>query len=155
MAKPFLELIKMRTYANIKATELPSLQKTIYDVLKNLTVSELDFILANDYATASFTVRTMDRAAHYAICSILKDLTENPRLLVTNDDIRCAWQRFRELTFLKDGLKQGIITEKPAPDGSIAYWCDISPDEPQFKSTEVETVITVLSQKQTTQIWRV
>ncbi len=155
MARQFGELLKERSFLNLKSRELPTLQRRVYDALRGLTPSELDFILANDYAKLSINHQRIDRDTHYIICGVLRELTETARLLLTNDDILCAWQRLKELLFLKEAVKQGIIVEKPAADGSVTYWCDQLPSKPVFRQSTDITLITVVGHRPTIRVWRV
>jgi hypothetical protein len=153
MPRRFEELLKARSYEDIKSKELPTLQRCIYDGLKGLTPSRLDFILHEDYPSLEVNQQRMDRDTHYIICGILKELTEDKRLLVTNDDLLCAWQRIKELIFFKQAVKQGIIVERPAQDGSVEYWCETLPGQPTMQQNI--NLIDVAKALPTCQVWRI
>jgi len=141
MRRQFGELVKERTYEQIVANELPTLQRRIYDALVEVTPSQLDFIMANDFPKLRFNNKGIDTDTHYIICSILKELLDCEKLLLTNDDLYGAFQRFKELIFLKEGIKQGIIREETdRKSGITTYWTDSIPDLPKVASPGIVRV---------------
>jgi hypothetical protein len=155
MRRQFGEMVKERSYEQIVAADLPTLQRRVYNVLVDITPSQFDFIMANDFPKLNFNNRRIDQDTHYIICSALKDLLDCPRLLLTNDDLFCAFQRFKELLFLKEGIKQGIIREEVNDKSGITtYWTDLLPDVP--RNTASKSTVRVRNRTEATcKVWRI
>jgi len=154
MRRQFGELVKEYTYEQV-LTDLPTLQRRIYNAMVNITPSQFDFIMANDFPELKFNRNSIDTDTHYIICFMLKDLLECPKLLLTNDDLYCAFQRFKELIFLKEGIKQGIIREEiDAKSGVTTYWTDSIPDAPK-NTASVRTVRVRNRTAASCRVWRI
>lgn len=149
--RQFGELVKARSYMDIKSKELPTLQRRVYDALVELSPAKLDFMLS-DHPKLSISSRQIDHNTHYLICQVMMELLDNQKLLLTTDDIVCCWQRFKELIFLHQAVKQGIIQERSEPDGTVTYWCEL-PKKPQLQDNK-DMIITVDQRRYNLRVWR-
>jgi hypothetical protein len=90
----------------------PQLQKRIYDVLLQLTPRQLAFEMAQVQGNRTFSSEIVDQPTFEIMSRVMKGLLDEQKLLFTRDDLLVCFQRFHELIFAYEAVRQGILTEK-------------------------------------------
>lgn len=99
----------------------PTLQRRIYNALKEMTPNEVGFLLSDDFEDYKFNPDFLDYDSHHIVSHLLYRRFNDRYLMLTNDDIYCTWQRITELLYLYEGVRQGILEEKSGKDGGSVY----------------------------------
>jgi hypothetical protein len=119
------EPMKGFSFSQVRQT-YPQLQKRVYDVLFRLTPRQLTFELAQVQGNKIFSKVMVDQPTFEVISGVMTALLEERNLLFTKDDLVVCWQRFNELIFAYEAVRQGIMTEK-IEGGEIIYEVDSAP----------------------------
>lgn len=109
------------------------LQKRVYDVLSDLTPTKLQFILncRKDEHGMSFNWEAIDAPTYRLIGDVLAELVGDSQLIITEHDLIISYQRFRELIWTFQCVRQGLLKEVYADDGSVKYVPADSMQQPQ------------------------
>lgn len=107
----------------------PTLQKRIYDILLELTPAQLQFEMAELPKSKTFCQEGLDQETYEIIGTVMSSVLDEPKLIMTLDDVRVTYMRFRELLFLYEATRQGIMTAV-TDDTGINYFFNMDvPDE--------------------------
>lgn len=108
----------------------PYLQKRVYDVLLALTPGQLQFELGaiphtKDY---KFCFEGIDPDTHQILSTVLAAMLEEQHLILTRDDLTLSYLRFRELMFLYEATRQGLMIAQ-VTETDTDYYFDVD-EEP-------------------------
>jgi len=108
----------------------PALQKRVYDALLALTPSQLqfEFDAIPDRAEHIFSFDGVDQDTYEIIGTVMSSVLDENRLILTRDDVTIIYLRFRELMFLYEAMRQGIMVSK-VTDTDTEYFFDIEGGE--------------------------
>jgi hypothetical protein len=104
----------------------PALQKRVYDALLALTPSQLqfEFDAIPDKEEHIFSFDGVDQDTYEIIGTVMSSVMDENRLILTRDDVTIIYLRFRELMFLYEAVRQGIMVSK-LTDTDTDYFFDI------------------------------
>jgi hypothetical protein len=112
-------------------------QRRVYDALLALSPAQLVFELPKD---KKFCHEFVDGPTYAIIGRVMSTLLEERNLILTRDDILVCFLRFRELIFIHEAVRQGVMIVKPT-DKSLEYYYTV--DEPKSETkAEAPTIIT-------------
>ena len=99
------------------------LQKRVYDALSDLTPTKLQFILncRKDEGGMSFNWEAIDAPTYRLIGDVLAELIGDSKLIITEHDLIISFQRFKELIWTYECVRQGLFKEVYENDGTVKY----------------------------------
>jgi hypothetical protein len=117
----------------------PSTQRRVYDTLLEMTPERLQFELAaipnrEDY---KFCQEGLDTDTYAIIGTIMSVLLDEKNLLLTKDDIIISYLRFRELVFLYEAVRQGIMVTQ-LTDTGVDYFFNVGSVELDNKQPTIK-----------------
>jgi len=124
------EPLKEFSFSQVRQT-YPHLQKRMYDVLVQLTPRRLIFETSQVQGNKTFSKTMIDQPTFEIISEVMKTLLEEEKLIFTRDDLLVCWQRFHELIFAYEAVRQGIMTEKLEGD-TVIYEVNSGPGTAQY-----------------------
>ena len=130
--------LKSYTFRAIRK-HYPCLQKRIYDTLIELTPAQLQFELAAipDKEDYKFCLEGgIDPDTYKIIGTVMASMLDEKNLILTRDDLTIIYLRFRELMFLYEALRQGIMIVQ-VTDTDTEYYFDT---EESAESTDKQPV---------------
>lgn len=98
-------------------------QRRIYDALAELTPTKFQFLMSCR-KEMSFNWEGIDMATYTFIGDVLVELIGDPKLVITEHDLLITYNRFRELIWKYECVRQGLMQEVKADDGSVEYVVD-------------------------------
>jgi hypothetical protein len=113
-------------------------QRRVYDALAELTPTKFQFIMNCRKDSMSFNWEGIDAATYRFIGDVLAELIGDPKLLITEHDLLITHSRFRELIWKFECVRQGMLKEVTASDGSVQY---VMADDAQPTSTTDDGVL--------------
>lgn len=102
----------------------PYTQKCIYEALLLLTPERLEFEMNLIPDKRSFCMSGINIDTWEIIGHVMKVLLDNDDLIMTSDDLKLSYSRFREMMFLKAAVEQGLM-EMKITDTQIDYFYTI------------------------------
>lgn len=120
--KEFSDNLKKHGYKALKR-HYTLLQKRVFDALADLTPTRLQFVLncRKDDRDMSFNWEDIDTPTYRLIGDVLAELIGDPKLIITEHDLIISFQRFKELIWTYECVRQGLFKEVYAEDGSVKY----------------------------------
>jgi len=106
-------------------------QRRVYDALADLTPTKFQFLMHCRKDRMSFNWEGIDAATFRFIGDVLVELLDDKKLLVTEHDVIISFNRFRELIWKHECVRQGMLREVPNADGSVDY--ELVNEEPAAK----------------------
>ena len=126
---PYQSDLKNYPFASVKR-HYPHVQRSIYDTLLELTPSRLQFELHQIEEDREFCLECVDQDTYEIIGTVMSALLEENRLIMTRDDVILSFLRFKELLYIDQCVKQGLmvvqVTEK-----DIQYLYTVGEQAPQ------------------------
>ena len=116
----------------------PCLQKRVYETLLEMTPAQLQFEFAAipDKEDYKFCFEGIDPDTYKIIGTVMASMLDEKNLILTRDDLTLIYLRFRELMFLYEALRQGILVAQ-LTDTDTEYYFDI---EESVKSIDKQPV---------------
>ena len=114
--------------------QLPHVQKRVYEALLNLSPEQLEFEFELLPGERSFCMTYIDWDTYEIIGHVMSCLLEQENLILTMDDVRLCYTRFRELMYLKAAVDQGILRTEMTDNGLEYYYVtgdieDVPPEQ--------------------------
>lgn len=110
----------------------PSVTERVFDAAKSITPSQFRFEM--DRLNLPFNMeREIDEDTFAVISTVLSDALHEPRLLLTQGDVQCAYFRFAHLIWLYEIESQGIYQPVLVGD-EIHYMLKLqTPKRPRYQ----------------------
>lgn len=100
--------------------ECPTLQRRVYEFLKELTPNHVAFFLQASLPH-QFNLQDIDGTTRRLVYELLQEHFEDPKLLITTDDLWVSWLKIKSLYYLFEGVRQNFLIEIPAKDGTVRH----------------------------------
>lgn len=112
----------------------PTLQKRVYTALLAMTPAQLqfEFSLIPNKESHKFSGTGVDQDTYAIIGTVMSSVLDEQRLILTRDDVAVVYLRMRELMFLYEAVRQGILVEQ-VTDNSTEYYFDVADPPEEIK----------------------
>ncbi len=102
----------------------PALQKRVFDTLLAMTPAQLqfEFDAIPDKENHTFCFEGIDQDTYEIIGTVMSAVMDEKRLILTRDDVTLIYLRFRELMFLYEALRQGIMVSQITDTDTVYYF---------------------------------
>lgn len=129
------------SYDQIRASGYPYAQKRIYEALLKLSPEQLNFELEQIPEERSFCMSGIDTETWEIIGHVMTELMENEELVLTMDDLKLCYSRFRELMFLSAAVEQGLMQAVTTDKGTEYFYTLETPETPTRPQVEQKVYI--------------